>query len=140
MSLEIEQLIKDCQENANKHHWKITWNTADYISNLKNYKSLTVGDALALCHSELSEALESYRDDDKKHFSEEIADTFIRLFHLCGDLNLDIEAAIHKKMAKNISRPINHGGGNIEDIRNYFQKLYQQNHHYLINIIRDNNK
>lgn len=109
MTLNIQQLIKDCKNNANKHGWFILWDIKKIIHQDEKIKVLSIGDALCLCHSELSEALEAHRDSDIEHFSEEIADEFIRLFHLCGDLNIDIEDHIYKKMAKNKCRLINHG-------------------------------
>ncbi len=98
MTLEIERLIKDCKENANNHGWLIHWDKHNF--DYENKKILSIGDALCLCHSELSEALEAHRDNDIEHFSEEIADEFIRLFHLCGDLNIDIEKHISEKNDK----------------------------------------
>lgn len=59
--------------------------------------------------TELSEAMESYRNRDDENFKEEIADTFIRLFDLCGGLDIDIEREILKKMQKNKKRPYKHG-------------------------------
>jgi len=107
--IDIKRLITDCAENANKHGWFILWDIKKIIRQDEKIKVLSIGDALCLCHSELSEALEAHRDDDIEQFSEEIADEFIRLFHLCGDLNIDIEKYIVLKMSKNKLRPINHG-------------------------------
>lgn len=42
-------------------------------------------------------------------FEEEVADTLIRLFDLCGSLNIDIEKAVHDKMLRNEKRPPLHG-------------------------------
>jgi len=60
---------------------------------------------LMLIVTELGEACEADRLGDKDNFKEEIADTFIRLFDLCGYLDIDIENEINKKMIKNIKRP-----------------------------------
>ena len=68
-----------------------------------------IGEALMLIVTELSEAMEAYRKEDQENFKEEIADTFIRLFDLCGGLNINIEKEIAKKSAKNKSRPYRHG-------------------------------
>lgn len=68
-----------------------------------------LGEMLMLIVTELSEAMESYRVKDKENFDEEIADTFIRLFDLCGGLKIDIEKEINKKMLKNKKRPYKHG-------------------------------
>ena len=53
--------------------------------------------------------MEGYRHQDKDNFREELADTFIRLFDLCGGLGIDIQAEIEKKCEKNKARPYKHG-------------------------------
>ena len=68
-----------------------------------------IGEALMLIVTELSEAMEAYRHEDKANFREEIADTFIRLLDLCGGLKIDIEEEIDKKSQINIKRPYKHG-------------------------------
>lgn len=68
-----------------------------------------LGEMLMLVVTELSEAMEAYRVEDRENFNEEIADTFIRLFDLCGGLKIDIEKEIKKKMVKNKNRPYKHG-------------------------------
>lgn len=64
---------------------------------------------LMLVVTELSEAMEAYRHEDTENFTEEIADTFIRLCDICGSLDLDIESEIKKKMEINQGRPFKHG-------------------------------
>ena len=65
----------------------------------------------ALLHSEVTEILEGYRNDDHANVIEEIADTFIRLFDLCSNINhYDIETSIADKLRKNLKRGIKHGG------------------------------
>ncbi len=68
-----------------------------------------IGEALMLVVTELAEAMEAYRHQDDENFREELADTFIRLFDLCGGLNIDITTEIAKKAATNKSRPYKHG-------------------------------
>ena len=68
-----------------------------------------MGEALMLVVTELAEAMESYRRQENEHFKEEIADTFIRLFDLCGGLDIDITQEIIKKSEKNKKRPYKHG-------------------------------
>lgn len=68
-----------------------------------------IGEMLMLIVTEISEAMEAYRKQDKENFNEEIADTFIRLFDLCGGLKIDILKEIEKKMIKNRKRPYKHG-------------------------------
>lgn len=67
---------------------------------------------IALCHSELSEALEGHRKslmDDKlphrKMAEVELADAVIRIFDLAGAMNYDLGAAIAEKLAFNATRP-----------------------------------
>lgn len=67
------------------------------------------GTLLALIHSEVSEALEADRKDDEENFAEELADTCIRIFDLCGSKGIDLEAAITAKMEKNKGRSYKHG-------------------------------
>lgn len=64
---------------------------------------------LMLVVSELSEAMEAYRDNNHEHFNEEIADTFIRLFDICGTLHIDIDGQVDTKMRINKLRPLIHG-------------------------------
>ncbi len=64
---------------------------------------------LMLVVTELSEAMEAYRHGDKENFSEEISDSFIRLYDICGSLDIDIEKGIKEKMGVNEKRPFRHG-------------------------------
>ena len=68
-----------------------------------------IGEALMLIVTELAEGMEAYRKQDEANFREELADTFIRLFDLCGGLGIDIEEEIEKKSLKNKNRPYKHG-------------------------------
>jgi NTP pyrophosphatase (non-canonical NTP hydrolase) len=69
------------------------------------------GELIALCHSELSEALEGHRKnlmDDKlphrKMAEVELADCVIRIFDMCAALGMDLEGAFEEKMAYNAQR------------------------------------
>lgn len=78
----------------------------------------TFGDIIALCHSELSEALEGFRNGNPpdKHCPEfsnveiELADVMIRIFDYCGSTGINLAAAINAKHEFNKTRPYKHGG------------------------------
>lgn len=69
-----------------------------------------VPELLCLIHSEVSEALEAYRDGDDINFAEECADIAIRLMDMCEYLDIDLEREIWKKHEYNQTRPYRHGG------------------------------
>jgi len=62
-------------------------------------------EVLMLIVTEVAEACQADRKGDYPKFKEEIADVFIRLFDLCGSLEIDIEKEIKSKMEINKSRP-----------------------------------
>jgi hypothetical protein len=81
-----------------------------------NDNPLNVGEAIALMHSELSEALEADRKDlmDDKIPSRtgtevEMADAIIRILHFSARKGYDIEGAVMEKIAYNKTRPYKHG-------------------------------
>ncbi len=91
----LEEYIREAAEIANSKGFHVTWD------NVPTYLMLIV--------TELSEAMEAWRDDDSEVFKEELADTLIRIFHMCGDLNIDISNAVKVKMSINKTRPYKHG-------------------------------
>ena len=107
---ELEDLQKKTQvidpkaihRNAKNHGWYETC------------EDRSVPTKLCLIHSEVSEALEAYRNDipygEKGCLPEELADVVIRVFDLCGLLGIDITAEIEKKHLTNLYHPHRHGG------------------------------
>jgi NTP pyrophosphatase (non-canonical NTP hydrolase) len=69
------------------------------------------GEAIALCMSELSEALEAFRTNQSPaHVAEELADCMIRIGDLAGGFKYDLTRALLEKMAYNeTQRPFKHG-------------------------------
>ena len=120
----INELVQEAHQNAvNKGWWE---------------EDRSFGELIALMHSELSEALEDYRDGKqpwcmsyewtdqdgmkwtKRYMVDEewkpcgipseLADVVIRIFDTCGRYGIDLERAITEKMAYNATRPHKHGG------------------------------
>jgi NTP pyrophosphatase (non-canonical NTP hydrolase) len=69
--------------------------------------------ALALIHSEVSEALEAFRHTDHDNFAEELADTLIRVLDMAGGLGIDIDKEVRTKLEANKNRGFKHGGKRI---------------------------
>ena len=121
--MNLNQLRDEIHQNAIDHGW---WD-----------EERSFGDIIALCHAELSEALEEYRwhrEPDETYFNYktvkrninghktecaekkpegipiELADTIIRILDYCGHAGIDIEEAIKIKHEYNRTRPYKHGG------------------------------
>jgi NTP pyrophosphatase (non-canonical NTP hydrolase) len=84
----------------------------------------SIGDDIALMHSELSEALEDHRNghaptetwyepkspvDKPCGIPSEMADVVIRVAHFCAKHGIDLDKAVAEKMEYNATRPYKHG-------------------------------
>lgn len=106
--MNINELAKEIHNNAVAHGW---WD-----------EDRSVAEIIALCHSELSEALEAYRnreplvwDNDGKPdgIAVEMIDCVIRVFDYLSHIGIDIEKIMLEKHEFNKSRPYKHGGKKI---------------------------
>lgn len=68
---------------------------------------------LALITSEVSEALEAFRGDNREHFCEELADILIRTLSLAEAFDDDILKRVQDKVEKNRHRGYRYGGKRI---------------------------
>jgi NTP pyrophosphatase (non-canonical NTP hydrolase) len=121
MSKSLQEMQAEVSKQNNAHGWR------------DDHRSF--GDGIALLHSEVSEALEAYRDwntydmtntvGNKRALRDpetlamvpkpegvgsEFADILIRLLDECDRQHIDLEAEYERKMRYNELRPYRHGG------------------------------
>lgn len=106
--MDLNELAERLHDTSVKHGW---WEEE------RNF-----GEVLALIHSEVSEALEDWRngfefqevayEDNGKPagIPIEMADILIRVLDACAGLKINIQQAVEIKMAYNQGRPYRHGG------------------------------
>lgn len=119
----LNRLAADIHKNAVEHGW---WE-----------QERSFGEIVALCHSELSEALEEYRNEkplaygccgycehddtcDYEHkdksgckpegIAVEMIDCIIRILDWCGKMGVDVDGLLRIKHEYNRTRPYRHGG------------------------------
>ena len=118
--MNLNELTKEIHNNAIEHGW---WQ-----------ETRSFGEIISLCHSELSEALEEYRNGhavneiyynavagmDGINYSPkpegipvELADCIIRILDYCGHAGIDIQNAIQLKHKYNRTRNYRHSNKKI---------------------------
>jgi len=108
--MRINEVVEKVHQNAIDKGW--------------HTEKRSFGELIALCHSELSEALEEYRKGFKENVTYfhnqkpegipiELADAVIRIMDMCGLYGIDLEEAIETKMKYNKTRTWKHGGKKI---------------------------
>ena len=100
----LNELAKKIHDNSCAHGW---WE-----------KDRDFPEVVALCHSELSEALEADRNGEPHVWEKygkpegvavEMVDCIIRILDWCGKEGIDVDALMEAKHKYNLTRPYKHG-------------------------------
>lgn len=106
--LNINDFAKEVHDNSVKHGW---WE-----------EDRALPEVIALCHSELSEALEAYRngeamvwmnDGKPDGIAVEMCDCIIRILDYLSKEGISVEDVLVMKHLYNKTRPYKHGGKRI---------------------------
>lgn len=112
----LKELMRESNETAVKHGW---WDLP-VVCGFRVERN--IGEILALWHSEISEALEEWRNGralDEIYYEEggkpagfpvEVADLLIRIADNCEQNDIPIIRALREKLSYNKTRPYRHGG------------------------------
>ena len=103
MSQALNNLANEIRQINAANGWNVTIG-GDWSQTYK------VPGILALIHSEVSEALKAFRENDLVNFGEELADILIRVLDCARGLGIDIDEAVRGKLEKNRQRGYRHGG------------------------------
>lgn len=104
----INEFAKEVHQNSVDHGW---WDEERELPEI-----------IALCHSELSEALEAYRNREEMIWMNdgkpdgigvEMCDCIIRILDYLAYKGFDVDQALTMKHLYNITRPYKHGGKRI---------------------------
>ena len=98
---QLRYLIDTCGKAANKKGFKVKWN-GEAKKAFPTFVTLTA-------HELLDAVDKGWRNDDKEKAFEEIGDCFVRLFHICYDLEIPLEKILLKIMEENKKRAYKHG-------------------------------
>ena len=103
-------VIQALQENPHADYCGLNnhMNQVRELTDAKGFSSekSRVWEMLALIHSEISEAADTYKKGGSiLMVGMELADAIIRILHLCSTLEIDIEECYQAKMATNWARP-----------------------------------